>query len=115
MARSQSGGSTGLADAPRSGRGGNNHMEMEEAHMPRSIEVTVPTVPNASDYEYLPGHFSVRCILGMGPDQSGEASYEVKLESRERITVSLHSIFFFSESKLISSSHARSPMRYSWI
>lgn len=61
-----------------------------EVDMPTTIEVAVPTVHNPDDYGFLPGHFSVRHVLGVSPNRPGESHYRVKLDSGERITVSLY-------------------------
>jgi hypothetical protein len=50
--------------------------------------VEVPVIPKPEEYEYLPGHFSVRYIIQeVSSDTSAEPAYLVKLESREIATV----------------------------
>jgi hypothetical protein len=50
-----------------------------------SFEIVVPTIENPEDYEHLPGHFEVHCILAV---DMHEPKFIVRLASGERITVS---------------------------
>lgn len=52
-------------------------------------DISVPTVDNPDDYEYLPGHFSARRILRIDPTNPQQPMYTVRLQSGESETVSL--------------------------
>jgi hypothetical protein len=63
--------------------------------MQSSMEIVVPTVDHEKDYEYLPGHFSVRRILKLNSENSKKPSYTVRLQSGEQQTVraAIHGFF----------------------
>lgn len=51
--------------------------------------VEVPTIANSEEYELLPGHFDVHCVISEKLDHNEATSYQVKLRSGELLTVSL--------------------------
>ncbi|KAJ5659612.1 hypothetical protein N7507_006063 [Penicillium longicatenatum] len=68
--------------------------QTHEAHQPQqlrvmqsSMEIVVPTVDHEKDYEYLPGHFSVRRILELNSENPKKPSYTVRLQSGEQQTM----------------------------
>lgn len=52
-----------------------------------ACEIALPTVDNIDEYDYLPGHFVVRRILGLDAENPKKPSYTVRLKSGERATV----------------------------
>lgn len=61
-----------------------------EIHQPQPqlIEIAVPVVENTSEYEYLPGHSTVRYISRMDAQSPDGPLYTVRLRSGERAKVS---------------------------
>lgn len=51
--------------------------------------VEVPTIANSEEYELLPGHFDVHCVISEKIDNDEATSYQIKLRSGELQTVSL--------------------------
>ncbi|KAJ5638068.1 hypothetical protein N7490_007947 [Penicillium lividum] len=56
--------------------------------MDSNFEIVVPTVDHESEYEYLPGHFTVLRILKLDSENPQKPSYTVRLLSGERQTMS---------------------------
>ncbi|KAJ5706925.1 hypothetical protein N7488_006726 [Penicillium malachiteum] len=51
------------------------------------LEIVVPSIDNLSEYEYLPGHFSVRRIMKLVSDNPKKPLYTVRLQSGEQETM----------------------------
>ena len=49
--------------------------------------VEIPTIPNSEEYDFLPGHFDVHCVINEKLDQGVATSYQIKLRSGELQTV----------------------------
>ncbi|KAE8349867.1 PHD/FYVE-zinc-finger like domain-containing protein [Aspergillus coremiiformis] len=47
------------------------------------LSVEIPTISNSNEYDFLPGHFHVRCVIGEATETTNEPSYLVKLRSGE--------------------------------
>ncbi|KAE8379677.1 PHD/FYVE-zinc-finger like domain-containing protein [Aspergillus bertholletiae] len=52
------------------------------------LAVEAPTISNSDDYDFLPGHFDVRCVISEAIETENEPSYLVKLRSGETETMS---------------------------
>ncbi|RJE23625.1 hypothetical protein PHISCL_04039 [Aspergillus sclerotialis] len=50
--------------------------------------VEIPAIPNSEEYDFLPGHFDVHCVINEKLDQGVATSYQIKLRSGELQTVS---------------------------
>lgn len=49
--------------------------------------VEIPAISNSEEYDFLPGHFDVHCVINEKLDQGVATSYQVKLRSGELQTV----------------------------
>ncbi|KAE8394216.1 hypothetical protein BDV23DRAFT_180013 [Aspergillus alliaceus] len=47
------------------------------------LAIEIPTISNIDEYEFLPGHFQVRCIISKATDTTNKPSYLVRLRSGE--------------------------------
>jgi phage major head subunit gpT-like protein len=47
------------------------------------LAVEIPSISNSDEYDFLPGHFDVRCIIGEATATTMEPLYRVKLRSGE--------------------------------
>ncbi|KAA8649844.1 putative chromatin remodeling complex subunit (Chd3) [Aspergillus tanneri] len=54
---------------------------------PQMPVVEIPSIANSDEYDYLPGHFDVRCVISEAVD-AGKESYLVELRSGEIETIS---------------------------
>jgi hypothetical protein len=61
--------------------------QIEAPAMSTVVGITLPTVENIHEYEFLPGHFVVRRILQLDAEDAKKPSYTVRLQSGERATV----------------------------
>ncbi|KAE8328355.1 PHD/FYVE-zinc-finger like domain-containing protein [Aspergillus sergii] len=52
------------------------------------LAVETPTISNSDEYDFLPGHFDVRCVISEAIETAKEPSYLVKLRSGETETMS---------------------------
>ncbi|KAJ5082804.1 hypothetical protein N7532_011847 [Penicillium argentinense] len=62
-------------------------IQQESPRVSRACVVIPPTIPNPDDYEYLPGHFTVRRVLHLHSENSNSPSCTVRLRSGERQTM----------------------------
>ena len=51
------------------------------------LAVETPIISNSDEYDFLPGHFDVRCVISEAIMTTKEPSYLVKLRSGETETV----------------------------
>lgn len=82
----------GPATTANESRSQHHNKEVQQLQEPEpmksyNIEIRVPIVDNPGDYEYLPGHFEVRCILRVDSSNPERPLYTVRLASGERATV----------------------------
>ncbi|KAJ5744382.1 hypothetical protein N7533_009252 [Penicillium manginii] len=61
--------------------------QIEAPAMSTVVGITLPTVENIHEYEFLPGHFVVRRILQLDAEDAKKPSYTVRLQSGERATM----------------------------
>lgn len=61
--------------------------QLEVPTLSTAVGVSLPTIENAHEYEYLPGHFVIRRILRLDAEDPKKPSYTVRLQSGERATV----------------------------
>ncbi|CAI7660537.1 unnamed protein product [Penicillium pancosmium] len=79
-----------LAPAPASAPQAEQLIETPQLEAPTlstAVGVALPTIENAHEYEYLPGHFVVRRILRLDAEDPKKPSYTVRLQSGERATM----------------------------
>lgn len=50
--------------------------------------VEVPTIANSEEFEFLPGHFDVHCVISEVLNNAEATSYQIKMRSGELQTVS---------------------------
>jgi hypothetical protein len=58
-------------------------------HEMRLAAVEIPSIANPEEYEFLPGHFAVRYVIGEISHPLNEPSYRVRLRSGESDIVRL--------------------------
>jgi hypothetical protein len=61
--------------------------QLEAPRLSTAVGVALPTIENAHEYEYLPGHFVVRRILRLDAEDPKKPFYTVRLQSGEHATV----------------------------